>query len=91
MSSGALPPTETSGRSCRAGVNEGSTSLTPTSLWLWVAPLGEREHVQRVGRLLRPSEGKRARFMSLLREIPLKSFRRDGDARALLSADPAQL
>src|SRR5437870_479344 len=80
--------TETSGRSCRRGCStRASTSLTPTSRWLWVARSGSvsmcSEWVGCCGR----ARASVPRFMSLSREIPLKSVRRAGDARALSSAD----
>src|SRR6266478_6847156 len=80
--------TETSGRSCRRGCStRASTSLTPTSPWLWVARSGSvstcSEWVGCCGR----ARASVPRCMSLLRGIPSKSVRRAGDARALLSAD----
>src|SRR2546425_677269 len=80
--------TETSGRSYRRGCStRASTSLTPTSPWLWVARSGSvstcSEWVGCCGR----ARASVPRCMSLLRGIPSKSVKRAGDARALLSAD----
>src|SRR2546422_7713938 len=88
MTCWAASAAEPSGCSCRRGCSTRvSTSLTPTSPWLWVARSGSvstcSEWVGCCGR----ARASVPRCMSLLRGIPSKSVKRAGDARALLSAD----
>ena len=51
---------------------------------------GEREHIQRVGRLLRPVPGKRARIYELITRATSEGFRAAERRRALAPAGPAR-
>jgi superfamily II DNA or RNA helicase len=54
------------------------------------AALGTREHVQRIGRLLRPREGKRALVVELVMRRTLEENQSRRRSKALASREPAQ-